>query len=152
LAGFGGAAFTGPIAAWGHQPTMPVIGYLSARSSDAETPLRVPFLKSLETSGFVVGRDLAIEYRFAEGHESRLPTLAAELLHRKVALLAAFGWPQALAAKAATTTVPIIFASGRDPVSDGLVVSLHRPGGNATGISALTTELGPKRLALLREL
>lgn len=131
---------------------MPIIGYLSARSFESETPLRMPFLKALETAGFVLGRNIAIEYRFAEGREDRLPLLAAELLRQQVALLTAFGRGTALAAKAATTTVPIVFASGLDPVRDGLVASLNRPGGNATGVSLLTTELGPKRLTLVREL
>jgi putative ABC transport system substrate-binding protein len=106
----------------------------------------------LEASGFAVGRNIAIEYRFADGRNDRLPLLAAELLQRQVTLLIAFGRGQAVAAKAATATVPIVFASGADPVRDGLVTSLSRPGGNATGVSVLTSELGPKRLALLREL
>jgi hypothetical protein len=127
---------------------MPVIGYLSTRSSDAEAPLRTPFLQSLETSGFVVGRNVAVEYRFADGQEARLPVLVAELLRLQVTLLTAFGRPTALAAKAATATVPIVFASGLDPVMDGLVTSLNRPGGNATGVSLLTTAPEAKRLGL----
>ena len=109
-------------------------------------------LKSLEASGFAVGRNVAIEYRFADGQEARLPALVADLLRLQVTVLTAFGRPTALAAKAATATVPIVFATGLDPVMDGLVASLNRPGGNATGVSLFTTELGPKRLALLREL
>jgi len=97
--------------AWAQQP-MSVIGYLSARSSDAEAPLRVPFLKALETSGFVVGRNLAIEYRFADGHDDRLLMLAAELLRHRLSLLVAFGRQTAKVAKASTATVPIVFASG----------------------------------------
>jgi putative tryptophan/tyrosine transport system substrate-binding protein len=147
-----GGAAAWPVAAGAQQPAMPVIGYLSTRSSDAEAPLRTPFLQSLETSGFVVGRNVAVEYRFADGQEARLPVLVTELLRLQVTLLTAFGRPTALAAKAATATVPIVFASGLDPVMDGLVASLNRPGGNATGVSLFTTELGPKRLALLREL
>jgi putative ABC transport system substrate-binding protein len=147
-----GGAAAWPLAAGAQQPVVPVIGYLSTRSSDAEAPLRTPFLQSLETSGFVVGRNVAVEYRFADGQEARLPVLVAELLRLQVTLLTAFGRPTALAAKAATATVPIVFASGLDPVMDGLVTSLNRPGGNATGVSLFTTELGPKRLALLREL
>jgi putative tryptophan/tyrosine transport system substrate-binding protein len=146
-----GSAAAWPAVARAQQPML-VIGYLSARSSDAEAPLRVPFLKALETSGFVVGRNLAIEYRFADGHDDRLPMLAAELLRLQVTLLTAFGRQTALTAKAATATVPIVFGSGLDPVADGLVASLNRPGGNATGVSLFTTELGPKRLELLREL
>jgi putative tryptophan/tyrosine transport system substrate-binding protein len=147
-----GSVVAWPLLAGAQQPAMPVIGYLSARSPDAETPLRVPFLETLENSGFRVGRNVAIEYRYAYGREARLPVLAAELVARHVAVFIAFGRGTALAAKAATSTIPIVFASGFDPVSDGLVASLARPGGNATGISLFTTELGPKRLALLREL
>lgn len=147
-----GATAAWPLAARAQQTAIPVIGYLSARSSEAEAPLRLPFLEMLERSGFTVGRNVAIEYRYADGREARLPVLAAELVARNVALLTAFGRPTAIAAKAATSSIPIVFASGVDPVSDGLVASFNRPGGNATGISLFTTELGPKRLALLREL
>jgi len=147
-----GGAAVWPMAALAQQSVMPVIGYLSARSLDAEGPLRGPFLKALEAAGFFVGRNVAIEYRFADGREDRLPLLAAELVQRPVALLTAFGRGTALVAKAATATIPIVFVSGLDPVRDGLVDSLNRPGGNATGIGVFTSELGPKRLALLREL
>ena len=149
---FGCTAATWPFSVRAQQPVMPVIGYLSTRSSDAEAPLRTPFLQSLEASGFVVGRNVAIEYRFAAGQEARLPVLVAELLRLQVTVLTAFGRSTALAAKAATATVPIVFTTGLDPVMDGLVASLNRPGGNAIGVSVFTTELGPKRLALLREL
>ncbi|MBR1147427.1 ABC transporter substrate-binding protein [Bradyrhizobium sp. AUGA SZCCT0431] len=148
----GGAVAAWPRAGRAQQGATPVIGYLSTRSSEAEAPIHTPFLQSLETSGFVVGRNVAIEYRFADGQEARLPALVAELLRLPVTLLTAFGRPTALAAKAATATVPIVFASGLDPVADGLVASFNRPGGNATGVSLFTTQLGPKRLALLREL
>jgi putative ABC transport system substrate-binding protein len=131
---------------------MPVIGYFSGRSPDAEAPLRVPFLKALADSGFTVGRSVAIEYRFSEGQDERLPALAAELVRRQVTMLVATDRPSASAAKAATATIPIVFTSGFDPVQIGLVASFNRPGGNATGVSLLTTELGPKRLGLLREL
>ena len=151
IAGLGGAA-TWPVVARAQQPAMPVIGYLSARASDAEGALRGPFLKALEAAGFFVGRNVAIEYRFADGREDRLPLLASDLVRRPVTLLTAFGRDTALVAKAATATIPIVFASGLDPVRDGLVDSLNRPGGNATGISLFTVELGPKRLALVREL
>jgi putative tryptophan/tyrosine transport system substrate-binding protein len=112
----------------------------------------VPFLKALETSGFTVGSNVAIEYRFAHGQDERLPALAAELVRRPVTMLVATDRPSASAAKAATATIPIVFTSGFDPVQLGLVASFNRPGGNATGVSLLTTELGPKRLGLLREL
>ena len=147
-----GGAAAWPIAARAQQNAMPVIGYFSGRSPDAEAPLRVPFLKALEGSGFAVGRNVAIDYRFAEGRDERLPALAAELVRRQVALLVATDRPSALAAKAATATIPLVFTSGADPVQIGLVASLSRPGGNATGVSLLTTELGPKRLGLVREL
>jgi putative tryptophan/tyrosine transport system substrate-binding protein len=148
----GGAAAAWSLAARAQQPAVPVIGYFSARSADAEAPLRVPFLRALEESGFAAGRNIAIEYRFAEGQDERLPLLAAELVRGQVAMLVATDRPSALAARAATATIPIVFTSGFDPVRLGLVASFNRPGGNATGVSILTTELGPKRLGLLREL
>src|SRR5262245_16050582 len=148
-----GGAAAWPLAARAQQaPMMPVIGYFSSRSPDAEAPIRVPFLKALEESGFAAGRNVAIEYRFAEGQDDRLPLLAAELVRREVAMLVATDRPSALAARAATTTIPIVFTMGVDPVQAGLVTSLNRPGTNATGVSIFTAELGPKRLGLLREL
>jgi ABC-type uncharacterized transport system substrate-binding protein len=152
IALLGGAAAAWPLAARAQQAAMPVIGYFSARSLDAEAPIRVPFLKALEGSGFAAGRDVAIEYRFAEGQDERLPMLAAELVRRQVAMLVATDRPSAVAAKAATARIPIVFTSGFDPVQLGLVASFNRPGGNATGVHLFTTELGPKRLSLLREL
>ena len=147
-----GTAVAWPRVARAQQTAMPVIGYFSGRSPDAEAPLRVPFLKALANSGFTVGRNVAIEYRFSEGQDERLPALAAELVRRQVTMLVATDRPSASAAKAATATIPIVFTSGFDPVQIGLVASFNRPGGNATGVSLLTTELGPKRLGLLREL
>jgi putative ABC transport system substrate-binding protein len=135
-----GGAAAWPLAARAQQSAMPVIGYFSGRSPEAEAPLRTPFLKALETSGFAVGRNVAIEYRFAEGQDERLPMLAADLVRRQVAMLVATDRPSAVAARAATSTIPIVFTS------------FNRPGGNATGVSLLTTELGPKRLGLLREI
>ena len=148
----GGAATTWPLAASAQQSAMPVIGYLSSRSPDSEAPWRVPFLKSLEATGFVPGQNVAIDYRYSEGGEGQLPLLAADFLRRKVTILVATSRPAAMAAKAATAKIPIVFTSGEDPVAIGLVVSLNHPGGNATGVSLFTTELGPKRLGLLREL
>jgi ABC-type uncharacterized transport system substrate-binding protein len=148
----GGAAATWPLAARAQQPAMPVIGYFSGRSPDAEAPIRVPFLDALEASGFAAGHNVAIEYRFAHGRDERLPDLAVELVRRPVTMLVATDRPSAVAAKAATATTPIVFTSGFDPVRLGLVASFNRPGGNATGVSLLTTDLGPKRLGLLREL
>ena len=112
----------------------------------------MPFLKALEGAGFAAGRNVAIEYRFAEGQDERLPALAAELVRRQVVMLVATDRPSAVAAKAATATIPIVFTSGLDPVQLGLVARLNRPGGNATGVSLFTAELGPKRLGLVREL
>ena len=152
ILGLGGAA-AWPFAARAQRPpTVPVIGYFSGRSPDAEAPIRVPFLKALEETGFAAGRNVAIEYLYSEGRDEHLPALAAELVRRRVAMLVATDRPSALAARAATTTIPIVFTSGFDPVQLGLVASYNRPGGNATGVSLLTTELGPKRLGLVREL
>src|SRR5262245_18345854 len=123
-----GGAAAWPLAVRAQQAGMPVIGYFSGRSPDAEAPIRVPFLKALEGSGFAVERNIAIEYRFAEGQDGRLPVLAAELVRRQVAMLVATDRPSALAAKAATATIPIVFTSGSDPVQAGLVASFNRPG------------------------
>jgi putative ABC transport system substrate-binding protein len=141
-----------PIAARTEQPAMAVIGYFSGRSADAEASIRVPLLRALEESGFAVGRNVAIEYRFADGRPERLPVLAAELVHRGVVMLIATDGGAALAARGATATIPIVFTIGFDPVQLGLAANFNRPGGNATGVSLFTTELGPKRLALVREL
>jgi putative ABC transport system substrate-binding protein len=151
LAMIGGAVGPVPLRA-AAQPGLRVIGYLSSRSAEAETPLRTGFLEGLEQAGFVVGRNVAIEYRFAEGSFERLPALAAELIGLPVALLVATGAPAAIAAKKATATFPIVFSSGTDPVASGLVDSLARPGGNATGTHSLALDVIPKRLELLREI
>src|SRR3984957_3026761 len=148
----GSAAATWPLAAHAQQLVMPVIGYLSSRSPDAEAPWRVPFLNGLEETGFVPNQNVAIDYRYSEGQESQLPLLAADFLRRQVTILVATSRPAAMAAKAATVKIPIVFTSGEDPVAIGLVASLSHPGGNATGVGLFTTELGPKRLGLLREL
>jgi putative ABC transport system substrate-binding protein len=148
----GSAAATWPLAAHAQQLVMPVIGYLSSRSPDAEAPWRVPFLKGLEATGFVPDQNVVIDYRYSEGLESQLPLLAADFLRRQVTILVATSRPAAMAAKAATVKIPIVFTSGEDPVAIGLVASLSHPGGNATGVGLFTTELGPKRLGLLREL
>ena len=132
----GGAAALAPFGATA-QPGLPVIGYLSSRSAEAETPLRTGFLDGLEQRGFVVGRNVAIEYRFAEGSNERLPSLAAELIGLPAALLVASGLPAAVAAKKATATIPIVFSVGFDPVQLGLVASFNRPAGNATGVHML---------------
>jgi putative ABC transport system substrate-binding protein len=128
-----------------------MIGYLSGRSADSEAALRTPFLMTLENAGFVIGRNVEIDYRFSEGQDERLPALASDLVQRHITLLVATDRPSSLAAKAATTAIPIVFHTGYDPVLSGLVQSFNRPGGNATGISVLNNQLGPKRLGLLRE-
>jgi putative ABC transport system substrate-binding protein len=146
----GGAAAAWPLAARAQQSAMPVIGFLDTRASDAMTDRLRVFRQSLKEAGFIDGQDVTIEYRPAED-QTRLPLLVADLLRRPVALIIG-NTPAALAAKAATTTVPIVFATGGDPVRDGLVANLNRPGGNVTGVSFISHELAAKQLGLLREL
>jgi putative ABC transport system substrate-binding protein len=149
-----GSSVAWPLAARAQQAAMPVIGFLHGGSADPNSngPLVQPFREGLAQLGYLEGRNLAIEFRWAEGHYDRLPELAADLVRRQVVVIAAFSPPAVRAAQAATTTIPIVFESGNDPIKAGLVVSFNRPGGNATGINILVEELLGKRLGLLLEL
>jgi putative tryptophan/tyrosine transport system substrate-binding protein len=148
----GGAAAAWPLAARAQQ-TMPVIGYLSARSREDTSHLIAAFQRGLAENGYIEGQNVAIQYRFADGEYDRLPRMAAEFVQQPVAVITTTGGePAALAAKAATSTIPIVFTVGSDPVKQGLAESFNRPGGNATGILLLTNQLEPKRLGLLRDM
>jgi putative tryptophan/tyrosine transport system substrate-binding protein len=149
----GGATVAWPLAARAQLPAAQTIGYLSPRAANVEKEFLTAFRRGLSETGHIEGRNLTIEYRWADGRYERLSTFAAELVRRPVSVIATTGGPQpARAALAATSTIPIVFTSGSDPVKDGLVKSLNRPGGNATGSHVFTASLGPKRLELLREL
>jgi len=151
IAGLGSAA-AWPLTARAQQAAVPVIGFLFSQSSAGDSSFTVELLQSLKETGFVEGQNLAVEYRYAENQLDRLPALAADLVRRRVAVLVTPSLAATLAAKAATTTIPIVFAMGADPVASGVVASLNRPGANVTGSAGFVSELSPKRLQLLREL
>jgi putative ABC transport system substrate-binding protein len=141
-----------PLAARGQQPAMPVVGFLNSGSAAEWAHLVAAFKEGLNEAGYFEGKNVAVEYRWAQGENDRLPGLAADLVHRQAAVIAALGPPAAAAAKAATTTIPVIFTVGSDPIDLGLVSSFRRPTSNLTGINMFATSLNPKRQELLHEL
>ena len=147
-----GGAAVWPLAARAQQATMPVVGFVSSRSLDGSTRNAAAYVKGLGETGYVEGQNVLVEYHWLDGQYDRLPSLMVDLVRRRMAVIATVGDPNTLAAKAATATIPIAFGMSEDPVRHGVVASLARPGGNATGINFLTSEVVPKRLGLLHEL
>jgi putative ABC transport system substrate-binding protein len=147
-----GGAIAWPLTAIAQHRTLPVIGYVNSRSRGTDTPFLAGFHRGLNETGYVEGQNVAIEYRWAEGQYDRLRVLATDLVERRVTVMAATSTPAALAAKAATSAIPIVFTTAADPIAVGLVDSLSRPSGNATGVNTYVSHLGAKRLELLREL
>jgi putative tryptophan/tyrosine transport system substrate-binding protein len=141
-----GSAVTWPLAARAQQPTLPVVGFVSFASAKGYAPLSSAFLKGLSEAGYVDGRNVVVEFHWAEDRADRLPSMVADLVRRQVAVIAATSTEGALAAKAATTTIPIVFETASDPIRLGLVTNLNRPGGNVTGVTSLVVEVVPKRL------
>ena len=153
LSVLGGTAATWPLAARAQQPTMPVVGFLSSLSQFESSNLVAAFRRGLAEGGFVEGQNVVVDYRWADGRYDRLQPMAADLVGRRVAVLVSTGGhPTVVAAKAATTTIPIVFTTGFDPVKSGIIASFNRPGGNLTGVHVLTTGLEAKRFGLLQEL